>query len=455
MCGSAHEEPVPQGDSGPAGANASSPLKSEDWWSAWFGGALLLAAAAGLIGKVPRMAVWTSNPLDALTGKAAGILESPTLVNLGLLLLGLGALTALGMRVMGCDARRYLHGFTIVFLLAVAAQVLGQQARIKANNLEVALWAIVIGLMIANTLGTPKWMLAGARSEMFIKTGLVMMGAEILFQRIVKLGGPGLIVTWIVTPAVIIFMWLLGTRVLKMTSRSLVIVIACATSVCGVSAAIASAAAARAKKDELTLAVGMTMVFTVAMMIGMPALCRAIGLDQYVAGAWIGGTVDSTGAVAAAGALLGRQAEQVAGVIKMIQNVLIGLIAFVIAVYWVTSVERDASAPRPSPIVIWTRFPKFVLGFLAASMVFSFLLVPALGDDRVDAIQGVTKGIREWFFCLAFVSIGLESNFRKLVHQLVGGKPIMLYIIGQTFNIILTLVAAYVAFGGVLFDRPA
>jgi uncharacterized membrane protein YadS len=172
-----------------------------------------------------------------------------------------------------------------------------------------------------------------------------------------------------------------------------------------------------------------------------------------VAGGWLGGTIDSTGAVVAAGAFLGETAEKVAAVVKMIQNVLIGVVAFVVAVYWITRVDRDPDAPRPSAMEIWYRFPKFILGFAGMSLLFSFVLMPALGEDRVSGILNLSKTLRGWFFCLAFVSIGLESNFKELASQLVGGKPIILYIVGQSFNLALTLLMAWLAFGGILFAR--
>ena len=105
-----------------------------------------------------------------------------------------------------------------------------------------------------------------------------------------------------------------------------------------------------------------------------------VGMDAAVAGGWLGGTIDSTGAVVAAGAFLGETAEKVAAVVKMIQNVLIGVVAFVVAVYWITRVDRDPDAPRPSMMEIWYRFPKFILGFAGMSLLFSFVLMPALGD---------------------------------------------------------------------------
>jgi uncharacterized integral membrane protein (TIGR00698 family) len=378
---------------------------------------------------------------------------------LGALLVALGVAFALAIWLMGEKPKMFTAGYVLVFALAVLAYFMENQRAVQAYGLPYALWALVLGLLISNTIGTPKWLLAGAKTELFIKTGLVLLGAEILFGKIAALGSRGLLVAWIVTPCVVLFMYLFGTRVLKMASKTLVIIVAAATSVCGVSAAIAIASAVKAKKEELTLAVGMTLIFTVLMMVGMPPFIRAMGMDEQVGGAWMGGTIDATGAVVAAGALLGDNAEVVAAVVKMIQNILIGVLAFVIAVAWVTKIERDPSAPRPSAMEIWYRFPKFIVGFVAASLVFSFILIPAFGGGQAgltavesNVIGAVTKTCRGWLFCMAFVAIGLESNFRQLAGQLAGGKPIVLYLAGQSFNLILTMLAAYLAFGGWLLD---
>ena len=417
--------------------------KSEDWWAIWFAASILLWIGLGITDTVPKIGKWTSNPFDAFPNEVVF-----PLIMLGL---GLGVLTTVGTVAMKREGRKYLVGFLVVFIIACLSFVLASQTTMKAWGMGYAIWGLGLGLLVSNTIGTPKWLLAGAKSEMLIKTGLVLLGAEILFSKILQLGGPGLLVAWCVTPTVIIFMWFFGTRWLKMPSKRLTIIIATATSVCGVSAAIATAAACGAKKAELTLAVGMTMIFTVLMMIGMPALSSAVGLDPAVGGAWLGGTIDSTGAVVAAGAFLGEQAEEIAAVVKMIQNILIGVVAFAVALFWVTKVDRDPDAPRPSLMEIWYRFPKFILGFVAASVIFSFILMPVLGGDGVTTILDQSKLFRKWFFCLAFVAIGLESNFKDLGKQLVGGKPIVLYVVGQSFNIILTLIMAWLAFGGILF----
>jgi len=186
------------------------------------------------------------------------------------------------------------------------------------------------------------------------------------------------------------------------------------------------------------------------MMIFMPMLCKSVGMIPAVAGGWLGGTIDSTGAVVAAGAFLGETAEKVAAVVKMIQNVLIGVVAFAVAVYWVAKVDRAKDAPRPSLMEIWYRFPKFVLGFIVASIIFSIMFeaMGAKGTALLDhgVLRGFSRVCREWFFILAFASIGLTSDFREMAKHFKGGKPVILYVCGQSLNLILTLVVAYVMF---------
>ena len=428
---------------GPATAPQRGLLASEDWWAVWLGGLLIAVAALGLLTGVAGLGGWTANPLDAFAGRVAG---------LAMLGLGLALVTALAARAMGGRFIQHQAGFFGLFGLAVLSYFLANQTGIRAAGVGYAFWAILLGLVISNTAGVPGWLKPALRSELYIRTGLVLLGAEFLLNRVLDLGPPGLVVAWLVTPVVLLFMYRFGTRVLKMASPSLVIVVAAAASVCGVSAAVATAAAARAKKDELTLAVGMTLIYTVLMMVLMPLGIRAVGMDPTVGAAWIGGTVPATGAVVAAGAVLGEEAGRVAAVVKMIQNVLIGFVAFLVAVYWVIRVDAPGGSTRPAAPEIWRRFPKFILGFVGASLLFSLVLTPALGDEAVAGIIDLTADLRGWLFCLAFASVGLESNFRALLGQVSGGRPIQLYVVGQAFNLVLTLLAAWLAFGGVLFD---
>ncbi|MBW2467546.1 MAG: putative sulfate exporter family transporter, partial [Deltaproteobacteria bacterium] len=350
----------------------------------------------------------------------------------------------------GREAVKFVPGFVGVFIIAVLAYVAAGQSTMKEYGIGYAAWAILFGLIISNTVGTPKWMMKAVQTEYYIKTGLVLLGAEILFGKILSIGVPGIFVAWVVTPIVLVTTFIFGQKILKIPSPTLNMTISADMSVCGVSAAIATAAACRAKKEELTLAVGLSLVFTSIMMIVMPAIIKATGMPYVLGGAWMGGTIDATGAVAAAGAFLSEQALYTAATIKMIQNVLIGVIAFCVAIYWCAKYEC-APGQKVRAIEIWHRFPKFVIGFIIASIIFSLMygsMGESVGSAMIDngVLRGFSKNFRGWFFCLAFVSIGLATNFRELKGYFKGGKPLILYFCGQSFNLALTLLMAYIMF---------
>ena len=376
-----------------------------------------------------------------------------------LILLGIvfAVFFGIGMAAMGKSFKEFVIGFSFVYLIAVVAFLAAAQATMKTYGIEYAFWAIFIGMLISNTVGTPKWAMPAVQVEYYIKTGLVLLGASILFEKIITIGTAGIFVAWVVTPTVWLVTYWFGQKIIKIPSKRLNATICSDMSVCGVSAAIATAAACKAKKEELTLAVGLSLVFTAIMMIVMPAVIKAtfpVDKQMILGGAWMGGTIDATGAVAAAGAFLGEKALYVAATIKMIQNVLIGVIAFCVALYFTTRVEVEETGRKVGAMEIWYRFPKFVLGFIGASIIFSLLYtsfnnqVMGLGPAMID--NGVVKGMgdlfRGWFFCLSFVSIGLATNFRELREHFTGGKPLILYVFGQSFNLCLTLIVAYIMF---------
>ncbi|MDI6753289.1 MAG: putative sulfate exporter family transporter [Thermodesulfobacteriota bacterium] len=429
----------------------SSIWKKEDWWACWVGFFILFLTFLGVVkglGAFPSVKRWTDAPFAAFTGDI--------LVGYLIMFIGLTIIYLIAISIIGESVRTYVPAFLIVFFIAIVAFWIANQKTLAYYGLAYPFWALIIGLIISNTVGVPKWMKVGVRTELYIKTGLVILGADILFGKILVLGPYGLVIAWVVTPIVLYFMYLYGVKTLKM-EKELVVPIAAATSVCGVSAAIAAGAACKAKPVYITIAVGTTLIFTVLMMVVMPFIAKATGMSQLVAGAWLGGTIDSTGAVVAAGEMVGPTAMKAAATIKMIQNVLIGIIAFFIALIWVTRIERDPTAEKPSPWEIWFRTPKFIIGFVIASLVFSFLLTPIYGDAKVSEWLGRKGGVlplRDILFCLAFVCIGLDSNYRELGKYLKGGKPFNLYWVGQLFNIFLTLLVCWLLLGGVLFAIP-
>jgi len=412
----------------------------------------LNAAAAAAISE------WRDAKLFA--GKAKAKTKAKAYNQIGwLILLGVCFAFFFGipMVFMGMPLRKFLVAFIFVFGVTLVAWLFSSQSTMKHYGIGYAFWAIFVGMLISNTVGTPKWAMPAVQTEYYIKTGLVLLGAKILFEKIITIGTAGIFVAWVVTPTVWLITYWFGQKVIHMPSKRLNAVICSDMSVCGVSAAIAAASACKAKKEELTLAVGLSLVFTAIMMIVMPAVIKAtfpVDKQMILGGAWMGGTIDASGAVAAAGAFLGEKALYVAATIKMIQNVLIGVIAFFLALYFTTRVEVQETGSAVGLSEIWFRFPKFVLGFIAASIVFSMAYssynaeAGGLGRAMIDqgAIKGMSDLFRGWFFSLSFVSIGLATNFRELKHHFKGGKPLTLYVFGQSLNLVLTLAMAYVMF---------
>ncbi|WP_077074002.1 YeiH family protein [Mailhella massiliensis] len=404
------------------------------------------------LNKAAETAIADWQKADSAAAKAKAKVGSDTNLIPNLIILGiaLGVITAVGMGVMGFNMVQYFIGFLGVYVLCLFANFLGGYKPTATYGLNAEIWSIIVGMVVANTIGTPKWMKPAVQVEYFIKAGLVLLGAEVLFNKILAIGIPGIFVAWVVTPIVLVSTYIFGQIVLKMPSKTLNITISADMSVCGTSAAIAVAAACRAKKEELTLSVGLSMVFTAIMMIVMPAFIKAVGMPEVLGGAWIGGTIDATGSVAAAGAFIGPKALQVAATIKMIQNVLIGVSAFCVAIYFATKVEAHEEGAKVGPMEIWNRFPKFVIGFLTASIVLS-TIAGNLGADLGNALisngtNKITVPLRGWFFALAFISIGLATNFKELAGYFKGGKPIILYVCGQSFNLALTLLMAWIMF---------
>jgi len=433
-------------------------LKKEDWLAVWIGFIVIaIACVSVLAGWFDFSALkfgtwhWWEN-VEEKKSLASQFGNGTFWIKLLRTFLVTGILFGIGIKLQGEKLSKFIPAYLVLFVICILVRMISAEFTLKMY-LEWAFWALLIGLLISNTVGTPEWLKPAIRTEFYIKTGLVIMGFSVLFSNIYKFAGYGLGIAWIVTPIVIIFMWWFGTKVLKIGNKPLVITLASATSVCGTSAAIATGAAAKAKKEDLSLAISISIIFTILMMVFEPMIIRWAGMNQMMGGALIGGTVDSTGAVVLAGNALGPEAEQVASLVKMIQNILIGFIAFFVAVFFALKVDKtgDKSVGAGE---IWTRFPKFIIGFFVASLVASFIVLPATSGAEVKAINGVLDQYKNWAFVLAFTSIGLDTNFKTLFKQMQGGKVLWLYIVGQVFNILLTLFAVWFLLSGVVFDIP-
>lgn len=439
-------------------------LRTEDWLSVWIGVIVIaLGAVAVLTGwfdfSTLKFSQWTVG--ETLSQKDAAkvvpLVEQlsswkPFWQKFLTTFLTLAVLFGAGVKLQGEKLRKFIPAFIMLFVIAFVVRMVSAEFTLK-RYLEWAFWALLIGLLIANTVGVPKWLKPAIRTEFYIKTGLVIFGFSILFSNIAKFGLYGLGIAWGVTPIVILFMWWFGNRILKIKNKPLLITVASATSVCGTSAAIATGAASGAKKEDLSVAISISIIFTIIMMVFEPMIIKWTGMSHIMGGALIGGTVDSTGAVVLAGNALGPEAEQVASLVKMIQNLLIGFIAFFVAIFFARKVDKTGKS-EVGASEIWTRFPKFILGFMGASIVASVIFVPAFGAEATGAINKVLGQYKDWAFVLAFTSIGLDTNFKEIAKSMQGGKVLWLYIVGQTFNIILTFAVVWLLLSGVLFPVP-
>mgnify|MGYP006342537585 CR=1 FL=1 len=431
--------------------------KKEDWLTVWIGFLIIAVAAVSVITgsfdfSAAKFSTWHLWEEVAEEKSLFSQFTSAFWIRLLRTFIVLGALFTAGVKLQGVKIKEYLPAFATLFVLAIVVRLISAEFTLN-RYLEWAFWALIVGLLISNTVGVPTWLRPAIRTEFYIKTGLVVMGFSVLFSNIAKFGLYGLGIAWGVTPIVIIFMWWFGTKVLKIDNKPLVITIASATSVCGTSAAIATGAAAGARKNDLGIAISISIIFTILMMVFEPIIIKAVGMNELMGGALIGGTVDSTGAVVLAGNALGPEGEQAAVLVKSIQNILIGFIAFFVALFFATRVEKS-SDKRVGAGEIWTRFPKFIIGFFVASIVASFIIQPVAGSADVKAINAVLDQYKNWAFVLAFTSIGLDTNFREIGKQLHGGKVLWLYVVGQLFNIILTFFAVWLLLSGVIFDVP-
>ncbi len=432
-------------------------IRKEDWLAVWIGAIIISFATFSVILKSfdfspLKFSTWHLWESGVEHKSLIEQFDSNFIIKLLRTMIVLGGLFAIGIKLQKEKIKKFIPAFFALFILSIIVRIVSAEFTLN-RYLEWAFWALIIGLMISNTVGIPEWLKPAIRTEFYIKVGLVIMGFSVLFSNIAKFGLYGLGIAWIVTPIVIIFMWWLGTKIFKIDNKPLVITLASATSVCGTSAAIATGAAANAKKSDLSIAISISIIFTIIMMVFEPMIIKWVGMSPIMGGSLIGGTIDSTGAVVLAGNALGGEGEQAAVLVKSIQNILIGFIAFFVALFFASRVEKKNNTKVPIS-VIWTRFPKFILGFFVASLVASFIILPTYGGEQVGEINKVLDQYKNWAFVLAFTSIGLDTNFRDIAKQMHRGKVLWLYIIGQLFNVLLTLLAVWVLLSGKFFPIP-
>lgn len=398
-------------------------FKSEDWIIV-FTGAVVLALAAIFPEYVPTMPKGLASGEDLLLAIKMFAFVVAILF---------GATMLVGRSVKGL-----FSSLVIIFGMALLAQVVSNISIIKEWGFESVFFSVIFGLLISNLGRVPEWMKPAIQSEFYIKIGIVCLGSTILFGEVLKSGAYGLAQSLIVVFTVWYFSFWVARRM--GVDREMGTLLSSAVSICGVSAAIATCGVIKGDSKRLSYVISLVLVCAIPMMYVMPWLSQLMGLNGEVAGAWLGGTIDTTGAVAASGTMLGETAAQTAIIVKSSQNVLLGVAAFVISLYW--SYSGAEGKERPTLGVIWDRFPKFVVGFIAASLIFSF----CFDVESAKAVGKISKGMTNTLFSIAFVCIGLETRFKEIFSK-ENRKPLKVFLVAQGFNIVVTLVVAYVMFG--------
>jgi uncharacterized integral membrane protein (TIGR00698 family) len=411
------------------------PVIHEDWTAVILGFLVIAVALAGVIVPAPSFG-WSD--ATTLTGK---VLSAGNLQKIFIQFVFVAVVAVAGALLLRKPLKNFVVMFLMVYGLTVIAMIVAGSEAMKALNLEAVIFSLAIGLIIGNFFQLPETIRKALSTEMFVKIGLVLLGTGVLFNDILKAGSLGLIQALAVVLSVWYFAWWL-CRKLKIDDE-LSMMISSAVSICGVSAAIATAGAIKGDPKKLSYVISLVLVTAIPMMLLMPYAATFLGLQEEVTGAWLGGTIDTTGAVVASGTLVGETALKYSTIVKFSQNVLLGLAAFAISIYWTYTKKNEGKAGEGSVGlgVLWERFPKFVLGFVVASLIFSFILP----KDKVAEVKDSLKSIQTLWFVLAFTSIGLETKFSDLVNT-SSRRPLIAFLTAQAFNIVITLVIAWFLF---------
>jgi uncharacterized integral membrane protein (TIGR00698 family) len=425
-------------------------IRKEDWWAIWIGLGLIIAAVA-LFAAGDSMK-WLAVAPQKWSHQAdwMGQLRQQGLRYAALFLLW-AVIFGTGAAALGIKLSRYLIAFLPLYLATGAIYFLGSWDQASHCNLEPPLVALALGLLISNTIGAPRWLEPALRVEFYIKTGIVLLGAGLPLTLLAWAGPVAILQAAIVSLATFGAIYFSAVR-LGLDKR-LAATLGTGGAVCGVSGAIAVGGAVGAKRQDVSIAISLVVVWAIVMIFALPLISRALGLSTGVAGAWIGTSEFADAAGLAAAQTYGGYAGNVPGIsgngdaavaaftlMKVIgRDVWIGVWAFILSVIATTRWDSTGIQQRTSAGEIWRRFPKFVLGFLAASAI---LTLVSRGYGYADYKKNVVpelvaplQALRTWAFTFAFLSIGLTTRLREFVA--VGARPFYAFTIGVLVNVVL------------------
>lgn len=429
--------------------NFFKPILVEDWVVTLL--AIPLLILAGLAGEYPTIKSVIAIPSTLATADAW--------IGVGALFLIAIVVLYIGNRLLSRPLKGLFWSFVVVFVLSLLAQLIAKIPSVKYYGFEAVFFSVIFGLIVRNCIRIPEWLKPAIQGEFFIKIGVVCLGATILFRDFVTSGVAGILQACIVVSGVWMFAFWLSRR--AAVEERAAMTLASGVTICGVSACIATGGVTKVQERYLSYIISVVLIVAVPMIYLMPLLAKWIvplltedvAVQSEIMGAWIGGTIDTTSGVAAASEMVGDEANKTAMIVKATQNVLIGVVAFCIATY-LASKGGNGRLHRPSVRLVWEKFPKFVVGFIVASLVFSLLQSNHIFPDweaKKLAETSMAKTFSTFFFSLAFVCIGMDTRLKDIVSR--ENRNILYAFLGaQCFNIVVTLLVAWLMFGVV---KPA
>ena len=468
---------------------------SEDWLSVWIGLlvfvlALGVLAGTDVLGWVVTTSVWI-DASKALSPLSKGYAR---LGGTGALLAtyaGLLVVMTAGAVALKADLKRFALGFTAVFWISYLCWIAGSYANLAVNtpadmqkfgvswSLKLTneggyIVALVAGLVVGNFLpGVAGWMKEAVRPEWYIKTAIVILGGflgvtaaaqPILAKSVMFRGLAAIIEAYLIYWAVVYFV----ARKWFGFSREWAAPLASGISICGVSAAIATGGAIRARPIVPVMVASLVVIFAVVELLILPFAAKAfLAHEPMVAGAWMGLAVKTDGAAVASGAIAEAQILAVASaegvnyakgwilgattMVKVFIDIFIGVWAFILAYIWTNHIEVRASGDRAKLVEIWERFPKFILGYVVTFLAVLLLATGAAPETmaKVRSAMGEANAFRGIFFVMTFFTIGVMSNFRKLWEEGIGKLAAVYVVCLFGFVIWVGLVISWVFFAGV------
>lgn len=422
--------------------------KQEDYWAMWLGLAIvLLAIVFSSIGNNFMNWIVVKIPSYSDYRTALSYLSSQRNALFALFSFFL-ILFSIAMKAFTGDVKRFFIGFSFLFFLGVLVSVWGSWDVMKRYNIETPLLALVVGLLISNFLKIPYWLSTALQTQFYVKLGIVLMGASLPFTLIVQAGSTAFAQATIIAVATFLTIYWTGTRFFAL-DKHFAATLAAGGSICGVSAAIAIGSAVKAEKQHVSIAISVVILSSILMIFILPIMIKVLNILPGPAGAWIGTAEFADAPGMAAAAAINEQAIKTFILMKVVgRDMFIGIWCFIMALVSITRWDKRYIGSKPNALDIWIRFPKFVLGFIIASIIITILAASAKAGASKAIDSNIINPIielRNWTFIFTFLSVGLSSRFKDLAA--VGWKPFAAFTAGVLINLPLGYLLSVVIMG--------